>query len=66
MTPIYTTCIRQNTMKGITREKKNKTNAQVLIGASSYRDFKTNVVLAKMESVITINDKGKWRGPIES
>ena len=37
------------------------------MGASSYREFKANVVLSQMESFITRTDKGdKFRGPAES
>ena len=67
MTPIYSSCLRYGkNLKGIHREKKNKTNEQVIIGASSYREFKANVVLSQMESFISQNDKGKFRGPDES
>ena len=37
-----------------------------MMGASTYNDFKTNFVLAGIESYIVMNDKGEYRGPMES
>ena len=36
------------------------------MGASLYRNFKTNKVLKPMETLITVDDKGVYRKDVES
>ena len=55
--PIHTSCIHYGkNLKGIEREKKTHSNMSVVLGASTYRDFKTNSVLAQLETVVNKNE----------
>jgi hypothetical protein len=37
-----------------------------MLGASTYRDFKTNFVLQGLENYVSFKGKGVYRGPAES
>ena len=63
---ISSASVTKKVRQGLDREKKNKTEEKFSMGASTYHDFKTNLVLAATESYIVINDKGDYRGPKES
>jgi len=52
--PINTSCTMiGDSLLGIQREKKHLSHDKIILGAETYRDFKKNAVLAKMETFVT-------------